>query len=287
MDGGFLFVFLALISISLSVLFGKITTKFFSGKVVAFLSQAIGAILLIPMVFIISPSFVISLPVLLIVSAIGILNAVAYIFYYKAISKEKASIVGTFVATYGAISSFIGLFFFKEEFTISKIAAIPIIFISISFVLINPMDLKQRLLSKTSFVYCLIAIICWGLLFPVLKFSGDYMDTVTPVILGRICSAFLLFPILSPQDKASFKDLKKSGILKSVLALSFFNAISFVFYTLAVKDIDVSIAIPIYTSYPIIAAVLAWGFLNEKIPRHSWIGIIGVVLSMILLKLNL
>lgn len=283
---GIIFAFFTLISTGCSVFFGKVTTKKFSGIMVAFLCQLIGGFLLIPLFLVITPFFDISIISVLIILGIGILNAIAYINYYQALSVEKASIIGTFTSTNTFVSSIIGIIFFGEILTLSKIISIPIIFLSLLLLLTDIKDIKNISISKSSLFNCLIAILCWGLLFPLLKVSGDYMDANTPIIIGRIISALLILPILNSKDKEQLSNLKARPILASILALSLFNALVFIFYNLAMQKIDISIASQIYACYPVITIILSRIFLNEKISKRNVIGIIGIIIAVILLSIN-
>ncbi len=221
-----------------------------------------------------------------VLSAIAILQVVAYLAFYKGLEKGQVSLVSPIGASWSLITAILSIIFFKEVLKTNQLLAIPIILGGIIIISINFKDFLKRKDFKllAGVKEGLISIFGWGislfLLIPVSKELGWFL----PAFLFRTGILVLL--------SAYFITSKKPFVLKTIkfpwlllFLIGLFDIFAFFAYSLGVSSAYGSIVAPISSSNTLVTILLGVFILKEKIDLRRLIGIGAIVFGLILISL--
>ena len=128
-----------------------------------------------------------------------------------------------------------------------------------------------------------MAALCWAIEVILVRRGGFGLDPIIGTAVGCIASGtvFSIYLVLT----GSFHEIttNRSAVIDFALAGIISFAIGHSFYYLAIRYIDISRAVPIAASYPLIATVLSFLIFREPLTLQSISGIVLIVIGACLL----
>ena len=221
-----------------------------------------------------------------ILSAIAILQVVAYLAFYKGLEKGQVSLVSPIGASWSLITAILSIIVFKETLKINQLLAI---FTIIGGIIIISVNFKDVLKNKGLKILAgvkegIVSVIGWGvslfLLIPVSKELGWFL----PAFLFRMLILVLLSAYLISTNKPFISKTSKFPWL-FLLLIGLFDICAFFAYSLGVSNAYGSIVAPISSANTLITIVLGVLILKEKIDLRRAIGIGAVVFGLVLISL--
>ena len=137
-------------------------------------------------------------------------------------------------------------------------------------------------------VYSLFAAVIWGCAPIFDKYAMQHLEPRIAIIVRNTIVFFATLPILV----VSFNDIRlEASQLTSKLVVVLGIAgilggvIGLLLYTKALKLMEASRVVPICSTYPLFAMIMAWIFLGEKLTLAKLGGTLMVILGIFLISL--
>lgn len=222
--------------------------------------------------------------VLIINIFLGILGTVGFLAFYEGLRIGNASLVGTIVASFAAVTVILSLIFLKESLTAVQTTAIIIIFFGLITSTFNFNELRRgEVKLGKGVLFAIIAMLVWGIYWAFIKIPVEQIGWFWPIFISL--TSFPLVPLFMKYRKiqlelASFKrallPLLLNAILLGIAAFSFNFAI----------DINLTaIVAPIAGSYPTLFVLLAFLIFKDPITRQQVVGIVTTLIGIVLLSI--
>jgi len=132
-------------------------------------------------------------------------------------------------------------------------------------------------------ILALIAALCWAIEAVLVRRGGFDLDPILGTAVGCIASGiiFSLYLFLN----GNFQEImtNRSAVIDFALAGIISFAIGHSFYYLAIRYVNISRAVPIAASYPLIAVILSFLIFREPLTLQSISGIVLIVIGGCLL----
>ncbi len=260
----------------------KVSAKLNPVKILM-LVQAIEVILIVPIVLAIPPKQVnFTTETILGFLVVGILGAMGWIAFYKAIKLEKISIVGPIVASNAIVAVLTSTLFFNEKLSALQLSSVALVSLGIILVSLEFTALKKIELKLSNGVLLAIAsMVLFGVVWPfaktpVLNTSPEFAFLVIRAITLSIVAA--TYFLGKSEEKQKFET---RSLLLPIALIAAFDAIALIAYHNAITTQLVAIVTPITQAYPVVTIGLAFFFLRERISAIQTIGIVFILLGVI------
>ncbi len=249
-------------------------------------------ITLIPFLFF-SPFIIPSLHDGLIILLIGIIGAVAYYYFVKAIELSDVSVISAITRTSAVVTVLLSVIFLGEKLQFVQYIAIAVIIIG---VILLSLDIKkingERILcEKKGLFLSFFVLFLWGIMYFLMKYSVDSVGVIYTTFYLEFFVLFwialLLFQKKHCEDfKSGIEQLKiEKKLLFFLAVIGCLTALGSLFYSYAISFIYVSIAIVISNISPLITAIIAKIFIQERLSRNKVIGIVLTIVGVIILTM--
>jgi len=217
---------------------------------------------------------------------IAILQIMAYLSFYKGLTKGQVSMVSSIGASWGLLTAILGVIFLHETLRFNQVLAIILIALGIVFVSVNLKELfaNKKIKLLIGVKEGLIAMACWGVALFMLASLTKVIGWFLPAFIFRIfllvfLAAFVLF------SKKSFIPAKAKFPWQILLFIGLFDMAAFFTFSLGTSGSFASIVAPIGSAYALVTIILAKIFLKEKIKINQYFGIAGILAGLILISL--
>ena len=249
-------------------------------------------ITIIPLLFFadfILPSFKESI----IIVAIGLIGAVAYYYFIKAIELSNVSVISTITRTSTIITILLSIFFLDEKLNILQYIAILCVLFGIIFLTIDIRKLKseQLLQEKKALFISLFVTFLWGIMYFLMKYSVNAVGSIyTAFYLEFFVFFFIALLLFKKNNLILFKQslvtvLNQKKLLIIIFFIGLLTTLGSLFYSFAISLIYVSIAITLINMAPLVTAIVARIFINERLSTKQVIGIIITIVGVIIISL--
>jgi len=220
-------------------------------------------------------------PYILIFVAAGILApGIARMLRYVSLERIGVSRTAPLTATSPVYASLFAVFFLKEEITAAIIIGTILIIFGVIF--ISRGSLK---IQKEDMIFALIAAFITGIAAPIRKLGLNYLNypllaavvTATAAMAVAVSILYYRGNIRKCRFDKGTKFYAVSGLLISAALLFNFAALS---------AGNVSVVVPLLTTYPLFAIFFSHLFLShvEKIDSKVWIGAVVIVAGAVMLS---
>lgn len=277
------FAFLAFFGWGVGDIFGTIATR----KIGAY-STTIWFVVFQFLIFIVlAPFFLadlkgLTLSLLVINLALGLVSVVASTTFYEAMGAGSAPLAGTIVSSFAALTVILSIIFFHERLTPGQTIAILTIFLGI---IISTLDLKNfkqhRLLNSRLTFYALVSMVSWGIYWAFLKIPVAQIGWYWPIVFSQIT-----YPILLIVMKV--RKIKLVRPTRSIFPFLFLNSlilgIGSFSYNLGIQRGLVAVVAPISGAYSVLFAILACFVFRDPLTRRERGGIFITLLGIVLLS---
>lgn len=217
---------------------------------------------------------------------IGLIDAWATLFYFRALEIGNASIVGTIGGSFSLVTVLLAVIFFGEVLSIPQ--TVGIVFTATGVVLTS-MNMKavsglkfRSLVSDISIRYALVIMIVWGVYFAIVRLPAEKIGwfwTAYPTVF------FFLIMILRGQVKKDyFEVIQRGSIFLTILAFCIFVNIGMFAYNLGILSGYTSIVAPIAGASPVLFVFLARIIFKEPLTKQQSFGIILSLLGILLIS---
>lgn len=225
----------------------------------------------------------ISLPILLLLLLLSAFSNVALILFFASLGKSNATLIGTLVSSFAAVSTLISIIVFRERITALQASSIMLIFLGIVVLTLNFNELKNgKLLRDKYVVFAFGAMILWGIYFGFMRIPIEAIGWFWSAYIPALSFPMMIIPFWLMKVKIQRPTTNKALIpliLNSVL-LSTGGMMS----NLAISKGLTSIVISIAGAYPTLFAVLSYLVFREPLVKREIYGIIITLVGIVLLS---
>ncbi len=229
-------------------------------------------------------SFNLSPEMIGILALVGLLQAVALMFFYKGLEVGLVSVVSPIASSYSLIVVLLGIILLKEQLTTLQGLAILLIILGVPLVSVNLNELLRNRanLFQKGIKEAFISFFTWGfsyfLLTPVVREAGWFWPTLVDIFFIVL---FLLIWGLLARNK--FLNFQRPSLL-AIFSDGFLTSVGYLAYSIGLLYSLVSIVTPVSTIFPVVTIILARIFFKEKLFWNQVLGIAGVIGGLVLLS---
>ncbi len=209
----------------------------------------------------------------------GLIGGLGNIVFLVALSKDKLSLMTSLGAAYPVITIALGITFLNER--IASMEIIGIILCVAGVILASMPTLgKPSVTSGTPFIAG--AIVFWGIGFFLNKIATDAIGWYpTNLFISIIQFAMIVPYLLFTTDLR--KGFKEGPLWRIFLSIALIAA-GMLAFSIGVSLDRVSIITPLSSLFPVVAVVMGFLFLKEKLEMHQYAGIAVVIGGIVLLS---
>lgn len=203
--------------------------------------------------------------------------------FYGGLRIGNASLVGTIVASFAAVTVVLSLIFLGEKINRDQLFAILVIFIGLILSTLNFKEISGSKFIDRGIVLAFIAMLLWGIYFTFIKIPVREIGWFWPNYIS-----VLLFPgiflIMKLRSIKLYRPTFKNTLLALIAGaiLTGFGDFSFNF---AISTGLTVIVAPIAGSYPTLFVVLAFLIFKDPITKQQVLGIITTLVGIVLLSI--
>lgn len=221
--------------------------------------------------------------IILIVSSIVLF--LAALLEFESLRRGELSVVEPSWSIEIPAAAFLAFFIIKERISIVQILLIIILIICLALVGLRNKKLSKSIFLEKGIILALVAGTVMGAANFLMGWGGRISD---PLMVNFFTDVFLviasgIFLLQKGKVKKTFSDLKHS--YKLLLPMSLFDKIAWVAFVFSMSLAPIAIATAFSESYIIITVLLGIFINREKLQTHQKVGLIGAVLSAIILAL--
>ncbi len=214
---------------------------------------------------------------------LGLIAAGASTTFYEAMKEGSASLAGTIVGSFAALTVILSLIFLGERLSLPQSLAILIIFGGMIIALLDFKTLTQsKLLKSRSIVFALASMILWGIYWAFLKIPVQAIGWYWPIVFSQIMY-FVVF-IYMRFKKMKLEKPTAKGILPALVLNSLILGIGSFSYNLGIERGLVAVVAPIAGAYSVLFAILAYFVFHDKLRKKEGIGIVVTLVGIVLLS---
>jgi drug/metabolite transporter (DMT)-like permease len=221
----------------------------------------------------------------LLLIAVAVLQAVAYLAFYRGLEKAEVSLVGPVGAAWGLVVALLGVIFLKETLNTSQALAIVLIIIGIALLSVNLKDLirSKKVGLLVGVREGIIAMLGWGVSLFLLVIATKDLGWFLPAFIFRFFVLLILVLYIASLKKTFIPKSIKFP-LKLLFAIGIFDIGGFFSYSFGVSSAYASIVAPIGSAFALVSVILAKIFLREKIDLGKSLGILAIVGGLVLMS---
>jgi len=224
-----------------------------------------------------------TLPVLVLNLALGIIGTLGLIAFYEGLRIANASLVGTIAASFAALTVVLSIIFLGETVTWPQAVSIIAIFAGIIISSLNFKELRNRnSLTNRGVLLAIATMVMWGVYWTFIKIPVREIGWFWPGFISLSSFPIILIflklrnlKLSMPNTKEAFLPLLANAVLLGVGSFSFNFALG--------KGLTAIVA-PIAGSYPTLFVVLVFMVFKDPITRQQITGIVVTLLGIVLLS---
>ena len=212
-----------------------------------------------------------------------------YLSLYKAFDEADVSVATGILGIYPIISSVFTVLFLGDMIGVEKVGFIVLMAIGAIFIGLNWQEFKSKKLGLNSFMkglpWALLSLLIHSIYFPALgnlTASGQWEFKLLGI---KIFAVIILWIIFLAIKKSKFI-LTKGKIIAGTL-LGFLEVLGWIGLSYASSNSTgmIAIIVALGSSTPLVTAIVARFYLNEKLHIMQYVGIITVVVGLTLIAI--
>jgi uncharacterized membrane protein len=207
---------------------------------------------------------------------LGAVNAAATLCLYKGFEVGRLSIVSPIASTAPVVAILLAVAFLGEDLTLQRLVAISLVMLGVILVSIQASgkNVSEQLAKGTA--YAILFMLLGGTLLFGLKPVSSTLGAFLPVLIMRWTGV----PVLAAPLLFARSTRPRSGALRLIVTVAFFDTFANVAYTLGVSLGTVAIVSPLGGMFSAITVLLAWVILKERLSRHQMVGFATIILGV-------
>ncbi|HLD18399.1 MAG TPA: EamA family transporter [Candidatus Nanoarchaeia archaeon] len=210
----------------------------------------------------------------------GILNGLGLIFFLTALSKDKLSLVTSIGSAYPVITIILGIIILREN--LSSIEGIGIAIVMIGVIAAGFVHTGKKFQLTSSMTILLFSELFWGFGFFFYKLSLPGLGWYAATLINTVALAAVMVPFA--YIKGDGHAAIKNNLLAPIVFSIFLAVGGTLLYAFGISIERTSIVTPISAMFPLVAIVLGYFFLKEKLQLHQYLGIASVLIGIVLVS---
>jgi drug/metabolite transporter (DMT)-like permease len=216
---------------------------------------------------------------------LGVLGAVSYLAFYRALAIGPISIVSPIVSAYAAVTVVCAVLIGGERIGGGETVAIVVVILG---VLLASSDLAQmRHLERIALLGILLAlltaVVIGAFVYGVAYFSDEY-GWLVPIFLARGFTTLFLVLVSLRSGEWRFED-RSPKLLVTIAGIAVVDTLGYVAFNFGVRHEDTSVVATAAAPYAVVPIVAGVFLLHERPRATQWAGIGLVIAGLILLGL--
>jgi drug/metabolite transporter (DMT)-like permease len=216
---------------------------------------------------------------------LGVLGAVSYLAFYRALAIGPISIVSPIVSAYAAVTVVCAVLIGGERLGGGETVAIVVVILG---VLLASSDLAQmRHLERIALLGILLAlltaVVIGAFVYGVAYFSDEY-GWLVPIFLARGFTTLFLVLVSLRSGEWRFED-RSPKLLVTIAGIAVVDTLGYVAFNFGVRHEDTSVVATAAAPYAVVPIVAGVFLLHERPRATQWAGIGLVIAGLILLGL--
>ncbi|MBC7545830.1 MAG: DMT family transporter [Candidatus Sericytochromatia bacterium] len=214
------------------------------------------------------------------------INAVAWLYYYKALEKGSVSIVGTITAAYPCVTVLLAWMFLGEKLLPLQYLGIGVIVAAGLMIAYQKEPGVEAGVSRRWMAHAGITFLFWGIATAIFKaaFNAPGADTMSFFVHNALVFAAVLVPYGLREVKGQSWGTKRQLALAAIPVSLF--CIGDVTLFRAIELGPASIVTPLSGMYPVITLLYVWPVLKEKISLRQGAAIGLSLIAILLISLT-
>ncbi|MBN2122311.1 DMT family transporter [Candidatus Micrarchaeota archaeon] len=261
-----------------NVLFKKVLNKAEPAAAIAMRGLVISVALAI-FAFLFVDSFYVPaslIPLLLLEIIVG---SAGILFFFKALQKGRASIIGAIGHIYVIIVALVGIFLFGESHTLLRWAGAAIVMAGGLLAASGGLRLGELKWEGGTRMAC-VSILCWGIYY---SYMRGVVDALGPVYSSFLLESGIFVCILSYALIMRKKFPKAEGaLLPCAIGGGIAGAIGAIAYAFSIDALGVVLTAMIVAAVPVANAIFAMVLLGEKLQRREYAYVLLIALGLAL-----
>jgi drug/metabolite transporter (DMT)-like permease len=219
-------------------------------------------------------------------AAVGVLGALSYLTFYRALAIGPISIVSPIVSAYAAVTFVLAVVIGGERPGGGEIGAIVVVIIG---VLLASSDLAQmRRLQRVAVIGLVLAlvtaIVIGAFVYGVSHFSDD-LGWLVPLFVARGFSLLFLAAVSLRGAQWRFPD-RAPSLLALIAAVGVIDTAAYALFNVGVRNAETSVVATAAAPYAIVPIVAGVILFSERPRPAQWAGIALVLAGLVLLGLS-
>jgi len=284
---GIIFGIVAALSWGTGDFIAKFAVDRLGSRRTVFWVQVFGFIALLPLLAIFPSAASGSASVLPLVVLIGVLNAIAWVSFYRGFEVGRVSVVCPIAGTASALTAVLGIGLLGERLGFLQGAGVLLAMLGI---VLSSIDVKELRSGKGKPVSrgvpeALIALFCWGTMWFLVVVAEGAAGWLA-IILGLKCVTIVLSGAYA-RARGGIMLPSKTGLwLWGALAVAgVFDAAGFAALSFALTSEFASLVTPVSHAYPAVTVLLALWILKERPSPSQLLGVAAIILGVVALSL--
>ena len=251
-----------------------------------FFMTAFGALVLLPFVWKSIPNlFSAEYSTLWVLAGASVILLAAALVDFEALRKGKLAIVEPIWSFEIPTAAFLAFFILGERISGVQIILVIILLISLVLVAFREKQFNARFLMEKGVIFAIIGAVLMGGANFFMGWGGRVSD---PLMVNFVTDVFLMVVtglglLVSGRFNHLFPDLRRE--YPTLLPMSIADKVAWVAFVFAMSLSPIAIATALSESYIIIAVLLGLFVNKEKIQKHQKIGLIGAIISALVLAI--
>jgi drug/metabolite transporter (DMT)-like permease len=217
---------------------------------------------------------------------LGLLGALSYVAFYRALAIGPISIVSPIVSAYAAVTVVCAVLIGGERLGGGETAAIVVVLLG---VLLASSDLAQlgaleRIVLLGILLALATAVLIGVFVYGVAYFSAEY-GWLVPIVLARGFSTFFLVAVSLRGGEWRFPD-RSPRLLTTIALIAVVDTVGYVAFNFGVRHADTSVVATAAAPYSVVPIVAGVVLLHERPRATQSTGMALVIAGLILLGLS-
>lgn len=217
---------------------------------------------------------------------LGLLGALSYVAFYRALAIGPISIVSPIVSAYAAVTVVCAVLIGGERLGGGETAAIVVVLLG---VLLASSDLAQlgaleRIVLLGILLALATAVLIGVFVYGVAYFSAEY-GWLVPIVLARGFSTLFLVAMSLRGGEWRFPD-RSPRLLTTIALIAVVDTVGYVAFNFGVRHADTSVVATAAAPYSVVPIVAGVVLLHERPRATQWCGVALVIAGLILLGLS-
>lgn len=218
---------------------------------------------------------------------LALIDALGYIFFFKALKKGKVSIIGPIVSSYASFSVLVSAFVFGEKVSGETVLFLSLIFLGILLTSLDIKQLRSDISGRADLLggipQALIAVALFAVWFPfwdnLASISANWLTSL--LILRIFISLFVYLFATSKSISLKISEARwwRLLILMALLDVGAYFALTWGYST----STRTSIVSVLSAAFSVPTLILARLFLKEKLKFTQGVGVIIIIGSLVLM----